>query len=146
MSQNLGLAGAIGYIGRCLCAAAGGEAVLKPAALEISKVEFSLNKVGGRTVANNKGTAKTSKANIKAVLEHSTMCYRPMTAVAVFYPSEAERKSRSFSPGFTGARSICSGTWREPGASFCWHRSADANKYREQSAVFWHIIAGRLST
>lgn len=111
-------------------------------ASERSHTQFPLNKVGGRTVIDNKGAAKTSKPNIKAVVERGTMCYRPTTAVAVFYPSEAARKSRSFSPGFTGPPSICSGTRRAPGASFCCRRSADANKYTEQSAVSWHIIAG----
>lgn len=52
---------------------------------------------------------ETSMPDMKAVPGDTMPCL-PVTAAAALQPSQAERKSRSSSPGFTGPRSIFSGT------------------------------------
>lgn len=74
-------------------------AVLHPAASERSNVSVK-----------QRGEAdKTSTPDMKADLGDTVPCL-PVTAAAALHPSQAQWKSRSSSPGFTGPRSICSGT------------------------------------
>lgn len=75
-------------------------AVLHPAASERSHV----------SVKQRAEADKTSTPDMKAVPRDTMPCLPMTAAAAALQPRQAEWKSRSSSPGFTGPRSICSGT------------------------------------